>query len=87
MDKSSYRLLEQVVAQYDETDGAVSPDRLATAVDEDLTSVGKRLARLERCELLTTVDGGVRPTVTARELLALDIDDPDLLVIDTGEDC
>jgi predicted transcriptional regulator len=87
MDESSYRLLEQVVAQYDETDGPVSPERLATAVDEDLASVGKRLVRLERCELLATVDGGVRPTVTARELLALDIDDPSVLVIDTGEDC
>jgi predicted transcriptional regulator len=87
MDESSYRLLEQVVARYDEVDGPVSPERLATAVDGDAESINERLARLERCELVATVDGGVRPTVTARELLALDIDDPSVLVIDTGEDC
>ena len=87
MDESSYRLLEQVVAQYDETEGPISPERLATAMDGDTESITERLVRLERCELLATVDGGVRPTVTARELLALDIDDPSVLVIDTGEDC
>jgi len=87
MDESSYRLLEQVVARYDEADEPVRPERLATTVDGDAESVRERLGRLERCELVASVDDGVRPTVTARELLALDIDDPGVLVIDTGEGC
>jgi predicted transcriptional regulator len=87
MDATNYRLLQQVVARYDERNQPVTAASLADAVDSDVPDVTDRLARLEDCELLASEGAGVRPTVTGRELLELDIDDPEFFVIDSGRDC
>lgn len=85
MEATNYRLLEAVVARYDDTNRPVSPDALDGAIDG--ADVTDRLATLKRCGLLAAAGEGVRPTVTARELLALDIDDPEVLVVDADERC
>jgi predicted transcriptional regulator len=87
MDTTNYRLLERAVAAYDDTSRPVRPEALAAAVNGDVADVGDRLETLVRCDLLVSEGEGVRPTVTARELLALDIDEPEILVVDAGEDC
>ena len=87
MEETNYRLLERVVEVHDRTDGAVQPAGLASAAGCDVATVRDCLASLEECDLVAPVDGGYRPTVTGRELLALDVDDPTWLVVDTGGEC
>jgi predicted transcriptional regulator len=73
------RLLTWLVDRYDTEEQPVTPAEVANRFDS-----------LESQCLLATVEGGYRPTVTARELLELDIDDDTFLVLDTGpenEEC
>lgn len=85
MDVTTYRLLERLVVRYD-TGDKVTAGTLAAA-DEDPAAVRERLARLERCDLLVRENGSYRPTVTGRELLALDVENPSVLVVDPDGEC
>lgn len=84
------QLLREVVDRYDETGQPLSPSAVVDPVDADAARVEACLQRFESNHLVVRVDGGFRPTVTARELLELDIDldDNSLLILDTvPEEC
>lgn len=77
------RLLSELVEAYDERERAVPTDELARRVEGDPETVARCLASLQRSHLVQDVeDRRYRPTVTARELLQLDIADDDLVVLD-----
>jgi len=67
-------ILERVVARYDETGVPVTPAGTAERADASVAEVRSLFDRFADCELLVRVDEGYRPTVTARELVALDVD-------------
>jgi predicted transcriptional regulator len=85
------QLLRRLVERYDDRDQPLSPSAVADCVDADIGCVEACIERFESNHLVTRVDeNGYRPTVTARELLELDID-PDedsLLILDSvPEEC
>lgn len=95
-------LLARIVERYDDDERPVTPATLSDVVDADESAIEVCLTELASHELLAPVDGGYRPTITARELLELDIDLEDALVVlefeapdddpvqtqdDSGEDC
>jgi predicted transcriptional regulator len=73
-------LLAAIVDRYDETEGPVTPAAVAEARGRDPEHLAARFERYVDCALLAPADGGYRPTVTARELLALDCDGRVLIV-------
>lgn len=81
---SRRRLLEHVVAAYDRDERPVSPEELAAVLGVDADRVRDCLAEFQTCALVVAVEEGYRPTTTARELLALDLDSDDLLIVDAG---
>jgi len=81
MSVSPYRLLEFVVSTYDECEGPVTPVVAAERLDTRRALVDQRFETLEDCDLVRPLEDGYRPTVTGRELLALDIDD-DVIIVD-----
>lgn len=83
-DQNALALLADLVAAYDELERPVQATRVAAAGDADPETVRTRLTRLATCELVVAESGGFRPTVTARELLALDLDD-DFVIVDCRE--
>jgi predicted transcriptional regulator len=78
------RLLAWLVDRYDTEEQPVTPAEAANRFDSDIRTVDDALDSLESQCLLATVGSGYRPTVTARELLELDVDDDTFLVLDTG---
>ena len=74
-------LLARIVERYDHDERPVTPATLSAVVDANESAIEVCLAELASNELLASVDGGYRPTITARELLELDIDPEDALVI------
>ena len=68
------RLLEHVVDRYDRTERPVTPGEAARRLDIEESVAVECLAAFAECHLVVREDGGYRPTVTARELLALDWD-------------
>ena len=68
------RLLEYVVEQYDRRERPVTPSEAASGLDLDPAVATHCMDAFADCHLVATEDDGYRPTVTARELLALDRD-------------
>jgi predicted transcriptional regulator len=86
MTVTPHRLLEFVVETYDERNDPVLPADIAAQFDISTPEATRQFDRLHDCELVATEEDGYRPTVTARELLELDVDD-EFVVVDTGSDC
>jgi predicted transcriptional regulator len=85
---SSLTVLSRIVDRYDEDGKPVTPEEIAESVQTDPNAVKHCFEELEENLLLAPVDHGFRPTVTARDLLELDIDDGKLVIVDTDpEDC
>jgi predicted transcriptional regulator len=68
------RLLEYVVERYDREERPVRPDDAANDLGIEESVASHCLAAFADCYLVVDEDEGYRPTVTARELLALDWD-------------
>jgi DNA-binding IclR family transcriptional regulator len=85
MTPSPYRLLEFVVGTYDDLERPLTPADAATRFGMPRERADECFDRLVECELLATVDDGYRPTITARELLELNIDD-EFVVVDADLD-
>ena len=81
MTVSPTRLLAFVVDHYDEQGCPLTASDAATAFGVPQAAVTAQFERLADCDLLAAVEDGYRPTVTARELLALDCDG-DIVVVD-----
>ena len=82
MTASQMWLLSRLVSQYDEREEPVTPAEMATVVDADPVTVRQFFEDFESKHLLKPAGDGYRPTVTAHELLALDIDDDALVILD-----
>ncbi|WP_424019333.1 MarR family transcriptional regulator [Halorientalis pallida] len=85
MTPSPYRLLEFVAGTYDDLERPLTPADAATRFGMTREQADECFDRLVECELLTRVDDGYRPTITARELLELNIDD-EFVVVDASLD-
>lgn len=91
MPPSPRQVLEIIVACDDRGDTPVTAETLADACDSDVTTVRDRLRTLVGCELVTRRPPpnndrpGYAPTITARELLALDLDEDSILIVDPGD--
>lgn len=78
------RLLEYVVEKYDEQSRPVSADSLSEEDWTDADGLEAHLASLEECGLIEEADDSAfRPTVTAREFLALDVDPDQFIIVDS----
>jgi predicted transcriptional regulator len=84
--ENKIQLLTWLVDHYDATEQPVTPTAAADRFDNDIEIVRDVFDSLESDCLLASVEGGYRPTVTARELLELDIDDDTFLILDTEPD-
>lgn len=85
MDTLTARLLSEIVDRYDSHDRPLTRTELARCLDSE--DIGECLAELTDYELVVPVDEDCyRPTVTARELLELDLADDDVVVIDCPDD-
>lgn len=80
------RLLRALIAEADQCDGPVGPGRLAERVDPGEPRVREALEFFASNRLATRRDAGYEPTVTARELLAVDLDDEAFMIIDVPDD-
>lgn len=87
MTPSPYRLLEYVVATYDDLDRPLTLADAATQFGVTREKADECFDRLVECELLAMADEGYRPTITARELLELNIDDEFVVVDANLEEC
>ncbi|MFT4920993.1 MAG: putative transcriptional regulator [Haloarculaceae archaeon] len=83
MDESQLRALSWIVEQYDTQEAPVTPADVTDHFQSDIDAVRSCFDNLESKCLLKRLDGGYRPTVTAQELLDLDIDDDTVLILDT----
>jgi predicted transcriptional regulator len=87
MNRNHIRMLTWLVERYDDGTQPVTSGDVATHFEIDVDTAQACLETLEENHLLTTVpDEGHRPTVTAHELLELDIDDESVLILDTNPD-
>jgi DNA-binding IclR family transcriptional regulator len=83
MTPAHLRFLDALVARYDETDRPVDPVDVARAGGLAPAEVDGIVAELAAMDLLRRLDDGrIRPTVTARELLALDLTAADIVCLD-----
>jgi DNA-binding IclR family transcriptional regulator len=85
MTVSPHEILAFAVRVYDEREEPLTPSAVADRFGLTAETATERLDRLADCELLAPESDGFRPTVTARELLALDIDD-EFVVVDASDD-
>lgn len=85
MSISPHQLLSFTVDYYDEHEQPVTVAIATRQLNATPASVAAGFDRLVECELLQGTDGGYRPTVTGRELLALDID-PQYAIVDPNCD-
>jgi len=74
-------VLTQIVEQYDDNQQPVTPADLDDTLDADESAIRDCLGPLVASDLVVVVGDGYRPTITARELLALDIDFEESLVV------
>jgi predicted transcriptional regulator len=82
MTVSRMEILYVTVSLYDSRAAAVVPADLTDELDVDRETVQTRFDEFKSKSLLTRGADGYRPTVTARELLELDLDDDLLVVLD-----
>ena len=82
------RILERLVTLYETHKNPVTTTELARQLDVRPSIVDDHLHSLEQCELLKeSVEGmGYEPTITAHELLALDLGEDGLVVVDCEEE-
>jgi hypothetical protein len=85
MTVTPHRLLEFVVETYDERNDPLLPADVVAQFDISTPEATRQFDRFHDCELVATEGEGYRPTVTARELLELGIDD-EFVVVDTETD-
>jgi predicted transcriptional regulator len=84
MSEKQIEVVSWIVDRYDANQQPVTPAEVANHTGSDVETLRSCFENLEANCLLTTVDGGgYRPTVTARELLELDVDDDTFLILDT----
>lgn len=86
MNVSPYRLLETAVSQYDGTEQPLTPAAVAAHIDAPPAAVEEAFDRFVECELLVAAEDGFVPTITARELLELNLDG-EFVVIDVKSRC
>jgi len=86
MTVSPLEVLAEAIALYDARPAPVTPTELAEALDADVDTTRAYVTDFESKHLLQRVSDGYRPTVTARELLELDIDDETGLILDPEPD-
>lgn len=82
MSVSMHAVLVELVELSGETDEPVSQSALAASLAVSEESLAESLDSLQQFELVAPSGDGYRPTVTARELLAADIQLDDTLVLD-----
>jgi len=82
MDPSSHAVLVEVVDRYDESERPISARTVADSLGAEEAAVSEQCESLCEFELLHPEATGYRPTVTARELLALDIHLGDAVALD-----
>jgi predicted transcriptional regulator len=82
------RLFERFVALSESRNEPVTAAELAAELGVDPAVVQAHLQSLRQCELVkhAAETAGYVPTVTAHELLALDLDDEGLLVVDVVDE-
>jgi len=85
MSPSSHAVLVEVVDRYRESDRPVTQQVIARSLEVPEEALSEPLESLCEFELLARSDRGYRPTVTARELLALGVDLDDAVVLDLVE--
>ena len=83
---STHAVLVAVVDRAEETGEAVTMQEIALAIDASEAALDEPIDALCACDLLEATARGYRPTVTAHELLALDVDFEDVLVVDVVEE-
>lgn len=86
MSPPRHTVLVEVVDQYEESGEPVTAAAIAESRGVSRTTLSQSLDSLCDFELLEPTEQGYRPTVTARELLALDIELDDALVLDLVEE-
>lgn len=82
MTLSTHALLAEVADGYDRTGEPVAARELRESLDVPGSALEESLDSLCEFELLERTARGYRPTVTGRELLALDVELEDVLVLD-----
>lgn len=80
-----HEILAFAVRAYDERGELLTSSAVADRFGLTTETATERLDRLADCALLARESDGYRPTVTARELLELDIDD-EFVVVDASAD-
>jgi predicted transcriptional regulator len=83
---SRRRLLERLIALYDRHERPVPASELADRLGTDPDAVRDHLAALRSSELVETDGTGWVPTVTGRELLALDVDPEGFVIVDVPDE-
>jgi predicted transcriptional regulator len=86
MPPSSHTVLVAVVDQYQDSNEPVTARSIAQSQDIPEEALTQPLESLCEFELLESTEQGYRPTVTAREFLALDVQADDVLVLDVVEE-
>lgn len=74
-------VLEPIVARYDELERPVTARELVGVLEPSQSVIADCLSELADNELLAPEGDGYRPTITARELLELDIDAKSSMVV------
>jgi len=82
MSDSMQTVLETVVDGYRRSGEPVTLQRVAGSTNWSEESLAEPIESLRDYELIEETDGGYRPTVTGRELLAADIDIDDVVVLE-----
>lgn len=83
---SRRRLLELLVSLHDRHERPIGVDELTDRLDADQTAIRDQLVALCSYELVESDRNGWVPTVTGRELLALDVDQDEFIIIDVPDD-
>ena len=81
-----HTVLVEVVDRYQESEEPVTAETVAESLNVPEERLSSSLESLREFELLVQTNDGYRPTVTAQELLALDVELDDVLVLDLVEE-
>ncbi|MEF8813045.1 MAG: hypothetical protein V5A55_04420 [Halovenus sp.] len=83
MTVSEMQVLSETVTLYETQGGPVTPAGLAAEMEAETETIRTCFDDFESNYLLKQTEGGYRPTVTAHELLELDLEHGDLVILDT----
>lgn len=86
MSPSTHAVLVAIVEESRRTGDPVPAGRVAETLGVSEAALAGALDSLRECELVEATGDGYRPTVTARELLELDVAFDDVLVLDFVEE-